>query len=207
MVNYSAELYQKIPQIVLGFHGCDKKVALEILNSNDKHLNVSTNDYDWLGEGIYFWLNDPQRAYEWAVQTHKRKPDKISEPYVIGAIIDLGNCLNFCERNSVLLLQKAYKDLSLVMESAGFDICALKNKAPDEGSFSLLRPLDCAVIMHLHSLMKKEGVSFDTVYGYFQEGKEAFPGAGVREKSHIQICVKNLSCIKGYFIPKKIVQN
>ena len=55
--------------------------------------------------------------------------------------------------------------------------------------------------------MKKEGVFFDTVYGYFQEGKEAFPGAGVREKSHIQICVKNLSCIKGYFIPKKIVQN
>lgn len=93
------------------------------------------------------------------------------------------------------------------MEFAGFDICALKNKVPDEGGFSLLRPLDCAVITHLHSLMKKEGVSFDTVYGYFQEGKEAFPGAGVREKSHIQICVKNLSCIKGYFIPKKIVQN
>ena len=109
MVDYSVELYQKIPQIVLGFHGCDKSVALDVLNSNDKQLKASTNKYDWLGEGVYFWLNDPQRGYEWAVQTHERDPKKISEPYVLGAVIDLGNCLNFCERNSVLLLQKAYK--------------------------------------------------------------------------------------------------
>lgn len=204
MANYSAELYQKTPQMVLGFHGCDKSIALDILNSSEKHLKMSTNDYDWLGEGAYFWLNDPQRAYEWALQMHDRNPKKIKEPYVIGAIIDLGNCLNFCERNSVLLLQKAYRDLSSVMSAAGYDICKLKNKAPDEGGFSLLRPLDCAVITHLHSIMKGENVSFDTVYGYFQEGKESYPGAGIREKSHIQICVRNLSCIKGYFIPKKI---
>lgn len=149
-------------------------------------------------------MNDPQRAYEWAVRAHERKPDKISEPYVLGAIIDLGNCLNFCERNSVQLLQKAYQDLSAVMKVAGFDICTLKNKTPDEGGFSLLRPLDCAVITHLHTIAETGGVSFDTVYGYFQEGNASFPGSGVREKSHIQICVRNMSCIKGYFLPKKI---
>ena len=89
------------------------------------------------------------------------------------------------------------------MQSSGL---ALKeNKVPDAGGFSLIRPLDCAVISHLHTMMEKVGVSFDTVYGYFQEGEEAFPGAGIREKSHVQICVRNLSCIKGYFIPKKIV--
>lgn len=46
MIDYSAELYQKVPQMVLGFHGCDKSVALEILNSSGKNLKKSTNDYD-----------------------------------------------------------------------------------------------------------------------------------------------------------------
>ena len=37
---------------------------------------------------------------------------------------------------------------------------------------------------------------------YFQEGKDAFEGSGIKEKSHIQICVRNTDCIKGYFLPR-----
>lgn len=103
---YDSSIYQQVSQTVIGFHGCDKSVAKEILNSPNKHLTASTNSYDWLGDGIYFWLNDPQRAYEWACQTHDRAPDKVKEPYVLGAVINLGLCLNFCERNSILLVQK-----------------------------------------------------------------------------------------------------
>lgn len=202
--NYELELYQKLPQMVLGFHGCDKEVALKILNSSSEHLKASDNDYDWLGEGIYFWLNDPKRAYEWAVSCHKRNPQKIKEPYVIGAIIDLGNCLNFCERQSIKLLQRAYDELGVVMKMSGIDLSDLKNKVPDEGGFKLLRPLDCAVITYLHKMMSQKRVSFDTVYGYFQEGKDAFIGCGIKEKSHIQICVRNTNCIKGYFLPRQI---
>lgn len=33
----------------------------------------------------------------------------------------------------------------------------------------------------------------------FTEGKPLYPGAGFHEKSHIQICVRNPNCIKGYF--------
>ena len=189
--------------MVLGFHGCDKDIANTILNSQDKHLTPSSNTYDWLGEGIYFWLNDPQRAYEWACQVHERNPNKIKEPCVIGAIINLGLCLNLCERNSILLLQKSYSNLENAFKQLGYNINErLINNAPDDGGFTLKRPLDCAVIQNLHRIMKKEDIKFDTVYGYFQEGSDAFLGAGITEKSHIQICVRTSSCIKGYFLPR-----
>ena len=202
--NFNTETYQKLPQIVLGFHGCDKDLAIDILNNPTKHLNPSDNDYDWLGEGIYFWLNDPQRAYEWALQKHKRNSKKLKTPFVLGAVIDLGMCLNFCERESVLLLQKSYEDLKNNLKVLDLNINEqYKNKAPDEGGFNLLRPLDCAVIQHLHSMLEEHNVSFDSVYGYFQEGQDAFEGAGIREKSHIQVCVRNPDCIKGYFLPRQ----
>ena len=42
--------------LYLGFHGCEKQLAMEILLQK-KDFHQSTNDYDWLGSGIYFWEN------------------------------------------------------------------------------------------------------------------------------------------------------
>jgi hypothetical protein len=33
----------------------------------------------------------------------------------------------------------------------------------------------------------------------FPEGREIYPGAGFDEKTHIQIALRNLDCIKGVF--------
>lgn len=196
--DFSPYLYQKNPQLVFGFHGCSREVAEKVLNSPSEHLYKSDNEYDWLGQGVYFWLNDPQRALEWA-----QGSKTIKDPFVIGAVIDLGLCLNFCERSSIELLKKSYVSLKKTFETAGLNIHKhFKNKRKDEGGFTTLRPLDCAVIDHLHSMVEKHGISYDTVYGYFQEGGSAFEGAGIQAKSHIQICVRNLDCIKGYFIPR-----
>lgn len=115
-IDFDNTFYQKSPQTVLAFHGCDRSTAEEILNSWEKHLSPSENTYDWLGTGIYFWLNDPFRAYEWACEDLEYSINNLNE-------------------------QK------------------LENKRPDEG-------------------------------------------AGIKEKSHIQICVRNTNCIKGYFLPR-----
>ncbi len=201
--DFNSALYQKLPQLVLGFHGCDKETAERVLHNPSEHLRQSVNDYDWLGNGIYFWLNDPLRAYEWAVEKSKEANSYVKEPYVIGAIIDLGECLNLCERESVRLLQKSYEELSAAAERSGFDFTAdFRNVKSDPGGFKLVRKLDCIVIQYAHELVEANGRQFDTVYGYFQEGNEAYPGAGIREKSHIQIAVRNTECIKGYFLPR-----
>ena len=48
--------------------------------------------------------------------------------------------------------------------------------------------------------------SFDSVRCAFWEGEELYPGAGFKEKNHIQICVRNHNCIKGYFRPLALVE-
>lgn len=201
--SFDSRIYQNLPQIVLGFHGCDQSVVDRVLTDPSMHLKPSQNSYDWLGNGVYFWLNDPQRAYEWAVEYAKRRPDVVQNPAVLGAVIDLGNCLNLCERESILLLQKSYSDLSNVFAELGLNIhTEVKNKLPDSGGFKILRELDCLVIEHGVSLVADQGYAFDTVYGYFQEGEAAYPGSEIRAKTHIQIAVRNLDCIKGYFLPR-----
>jgi hypothetical protein len=44
---------------------------------------------------------------------------------------------------------------------------------------------------------------FDTVRGIFTEGGPIFDGAGIQSKNHIQVCIRNLNCIKGFFMPRK----
>lgn len=48
------------------------------------------------------------------------------------------------------------------------------------------------------------GRAYDSVRGVFWEGKPLYPNAGFAEKNHIQICVCNPNCIKGYFLPRGI---
>jgi hypothetical protein len=59
-----------------------------------------------------------------------------------------------------------------------------------------------AVINRIHTLNELTGKrSFDSVRGIFTEGSPIYPGAGFRGKTHVQLCVRSVSCIKGYFAP------
>lgn len=91
------------------------------------------------------------------------------------------------------------------------EICKLAEKpmpvniSAHGSSDLLLRRLDCAVIETAHSYNDSEGnPPYDSVKGVFWEGKELYPNAGFREKDHIQICVRNPNCIKGFFLPRPI---
>ena len=87
-------LYSKRPNLILGFHGCDESIAEKVINGGC--LKESTNDYDWLGSGIYFWENNEERAWQWAKELSKRSNSSIKTPAVIGAVIDLGYCFDLC---------------------------------------------------------------------------------------------------------------
>jgi hypothetical protein len=55
-------------------------------------------------------------------------------------------------------------------------------------------------------LLKSSANNYDWLgHGiYFYEGDELYPNAGFREKDHIQICVRNPNCIKGFFLPRNL---
>lgn len=43
----------KYDRTVIAYHGCDVETAERLLSGEP--FKPSQNDYDWLGEGIYFW--------------------------------------------------------------------------------------------------------------------------------------------------------
>lgn len=189
---------------VLGFHGCDQSVAHKAVNDGVEIIQ-SDRDYDWLGPGAYFWESDPRRAFEWA----KAKADSgaYKNPTVIGAVIDLRNCLDLVARENVELLKAAHKSFTKVQRKAGLPIPKNRNPRGMKDKDRLLRFLDCAVFRHLHNIIEilaneEPGiVPFDTVRGMFVEGGRVYPGSGLHQKSHIQIAVRNPACIKGIFYP------
>ena len=156
------------------------------------------NPYDWLGNGIYFWDNSPSRALQWATELSKRPKSTIKKPAVIGAILDLGRCLDLLDYDNLAYVKEAHR----VLESI---TAATNTRMPvNSGSTAdlLLRKLDCAVIETLHATFAEEDrPAFESVRGVFWEGEPIYDTAGFREKDHIQICVRNLECIKGYFLP------
>jgi len=48
-------VYSKRAGLVLGFHGCDRSIRDKVVSIEGGQLIPSMNDYDWLGNGIYFW--------------------------------------------------------------------------------------------------------------------------------------------------------
>jgi hypothetical protein len=81
----------------------------------------------------------------------------------------------------------------MVIEQAGENMPINKNAN---------RERDCAVIKYVHESNKKTGLlSYDTIRSPFHEGKEIYDQANFTDGLHIEICVLNPSCIKGYFLP------
>ena len=192
-----APLYEYQPSFILGFHGCDKSTADAVLHSDKTtHLNHSEKVYDWLGSGIYFWEGSYTRALQWALQ--KQQEGKIQTPAVIGAVIDLQHCLDFFDSGAAQQLKQAHIAYKASSKNSGRKLLRNVGDTPDKGG----RLLDCAVINTLHAMRSDQGHKpYDSVRGPFLEGKRIYPTSGFRTHTHIQICVRDTACIKGYFRP------
>lgn len=181
---------------VLGYHGCDESVAGRLLRGAT--FKPSHNDYDWLGHGIYFWEANPLRGLDFAREskTLGRNP-RIRKPSVVGAVIGLGRCLDLTTSSGVRQIDNAYRRFAALVAQSG-------GRMPSNSADLLRRNLDCAVIEFLHEVRRSAGdIPIDSVKGVFVEGNPVYDGAGIYDKTHIQICVRNPERIKGAFrVPK-----
>lgn len=198
-------MYSRKPGVVYGFHATDKSIAPKILNLKES-FHFSENDHDWLGRGIYFWESNYERAIQFGEEAKLRKFSSIQDPCVLGAIIDLGNCLDLLDHKHLNFVKKVYENIEQEFKSRNINLPKNKQAASDDFDL-LLRNLDCAVIRAATQIAEDAGTTFDTVRAVFWEGKELYPSAGFKEKNHIQIAVLNLNCIKGIFLPKEKVSD
>ena len=160
-----------------------------------KPFNQSENPWDWLGSGVYFWESNPSRGLEFYREVCQRKRQDDSDAAVVGAVIDLGFCLDMATSSGVAAICKAHRDMKEVFKALGKPMP--KNIL---GKDLLRRNLDCAVINYLHG-SRRDGKleAFDSVRGVFIEGRRAYPGAGFYKNTHVQISVCNPEKIRGVF--------
>jgi hypothetical protein len=197
---------------VLGYHGCDKALAEEVV-AGRASLVPSDKKYDWLGPGIYFWEANPHRAFEWA-EARCGEPG-YDAPGVIGAVIDLRNCLDLLNHKDQGLVRQAYDSLAEFHAKRGTAMPVNRNAAGGGDRNRRARELDCDVFKHLHSMVDyppealdaanmEPTPHFDTVRGMFIEGDELYPGAEFYRQSHVQIAVRTRECIRGLFHPPEL---
>jgi len=135
----------------------------------------SSSPGNWLGEGVYFWENDPRRAEEWQLQRNKGA--------ILECEIDTGFLLNLLVKNehTAEFYDRAGQianNLSLRNQrnAQKFD---LDNQVFKEiqKSFQLEKGL-CGVRMA------------------FYLGQSVTPDGNIYENQHIQICLWDLSAVE-----------
>ena len=89
---------------VIAYHGCGKTTADGVLAGEP--FEVSDNNYDWLGSGIYFWEFGYDRAMKWARLQVAR--NRYRKPAVVGALIQLANCFDLLDTKSTAQLADAH---------------------------------------------------------------------------------------------------
>lgn len=186
----------KHDRTIVGYHGCDEQVAQALL-MHTTDFEESDNDYDWLGRGVYFWEYGPARALQFAQDQQKRR--KVKKPAVVGALLQLGNCFDLMDTGFTAKLSEAHKAYEVVASASG------PLPVNELGEEKLLRKLDCAVINWYLDLVEsrpKTETKYDSVRCGFVEGPAAFTGSNIRQQSHVQIAIRNPSCILGIFKPK-----
>jgi hypothetical protein len=140
----------------------------------------------------------PLRGLEFARELQdypERSKRPISAPAVVGAVINLGYCLDLTSSMGIRAVEASHKSFVALCEAEGRALPHNRG-GPDR----LMRNLDCAVVNHLHKVRKDYlEKPFDTVRGIFMEGGPIYAEAGFQKKTHIQICVRTPECIKGVF--------
>ncbi len=183
--------------IILGYHGCNRTTAQDILSGAKKHLIPSDSNREWLGKGVYFWENSYDLALKWAERHYPDAPD------VLGAIIIPGQCLDLTDSECSEALS-VFGDLFENLYDRLY-----RKKPPANQVKKGYHPYDCALINTFRETVEatyNDIPPVETVRAAFQEG-EQIAGSTFRKLNHIQWAIpypeKN---ILGYFRPSELAR-
>jgi hypothetical protein len=196
-------------QLLLAYHGCDITTRDDLVCGRLAHLDHSHNPYDWLGSGAYFFEGDIERAYMFAYASHNN-PAKmytarpIGTPAVVGAVLRIQHCLDMTTQAGINEFCMAYPALLAGLAETGSPIpenCA----AGEDDADIILRKLDNAVFTLIHDVRANNIPSlqpFQAVRGAFHQGGEVAPKSGFHKETHVQIALRDNSCVEGWFLPR-----
>lgn len=188
--------------LIVAYHGCDIVTRDALVSGRLTRLDQSQNKYDWLGPGVYFFENDPERAIRFA-EASQSHPDRlytkqpIVTPAVVGAILRVQHWLDMTTQAGITEFANAYEALSQV----GEQLPTNRQARPDDRDF-ILRQLDNAVFTYLHAFRHEHAMlEYQAVRGAFPQGDDVNPNSGFRRDSHIQLALRDQTCVVGWFLP------
>jgi hypothetical protein len=161
----------------IGYHGTSAAAAQRILASG---FEISRNEYDWLGDGAYFFQDVESRALDWARDRFG------SQAAVVGAEIDLDDCMDLLNVRWHAVIRQAYSDL---VRGLGGDPQLLPRQT------SGAHRLDRAVINRTVATLQERGIAVRTVRAAFVEGEPLFAGSALWSQAHVQIAVRDPAAI------------
>ena len=191
----------------IGYHGCDVTVR-DALVSGRLIPASSDNQYDWLGPGFYMFEGDHDRAMAFA-EAAANQPQRrltarpIATPAVVGCIFSVHRCLDMTTKAGRLEFENAYLLLHARRIVSG-DQLPVNSAANTGDEEMLLRGLDRAVFQFIHAkrVRTHRDDHFQAVRGAFRQGPEIAPSSGFHRDSHVQIALRDFTCIKGWFLPE-----
>jgi hypothetical protein len=166
---------------VYGYHGTSRTKAINIQNNG---FRASDNDYDWLGNGIYFFQDAPARAGAWAKKHYPK------EPVVIRASIYLEGCMDLLDTMWFEDLKMIYGAFAAQYRFRGVPM-PLQNP-----SVSKAHRLDCAFFKYTTKLLLGQDNQVKCIRAAFAEGNSIFPTSAIFDLAHVQIVVLNPALIK-----------
>ena len=145
---------------------------------------------------MYFWEYGADRALRFAEEQVAR--GKVAAPTVVGAVLQLGACFDLLDTHFTDTVATDYPVWEATMIKFAVPLPVNAGATPD----MKLRRLDCAVLNWvLDAHASRASVVYDAVRGGFTEGAAVFPGSGLQRETHVQVAIRNPSCILGVFRP------
>ncbi len=159
----------------IGYHGTTLSAAQSIVTDG---FLPSNSPWEWLGHGIYFWQDAPNRAREWARDWHARKGYE-GPIAVVAARIDLHAFVDLLDQVDMDLVSAYARKFEIRMAQLG---SRLKNKYP-------VHRLDCAIFNFLTNVLSSRGRAVRGYRAACVEGKAITTDSPIYDRSHLQLAV------------------
>ena len=170
---------------VTGFHGTTMESADVILRSG---FRLSQKPYDWLGDGVYFFQDASERAWQWALENHGH------EAAVIGAELSLVDCLDMLDTTWTKIVTEAYDQFLGCFKQLGMNL-------PRQTSGA--HRLDREVINYVVGVLAEQGIIIRCVRASFAEGRPVYPDSAFYDRGHVQIAVRDVeTCINRVWLER-----
>ena len=174
-----------------GYHGTSKEAYYEIKKHGFK--NTHRNDH-WLGQGIYFFQDDLDKAEWFSTQCKSVKYGK-GVPCVIKAVIKVEEkrFLNMCSSNGFQKFEKAYEEFKK-------NIYEFRINIEFENNDAIKNEIVCVIYDNIENIDVISNVFPND--SYISHLNKEICTKGLIVSRHTQLCVKKLSCIKNISIVK-----